>query len=260
MKKTVFITLATSLLVAYSAFSDPTVWWDIYGLRDTSKPEEDNAVLLIGQAKHAVYSAYQYLETEFADVGGAGSPVEDTIINAPWFNDTSNDNAPITEAQLKYMIAPLYDRMNFLGVDTSGLLASDSGIYPWTSDSNSDDDPNAMLTIGQLKFAMSFDLNAYLPLILDGPDEDGDGLSNLWELYLDLDPLTSNDFYDDSDDNSVNNLIEYLDTSGGDWAANPKIDNRVASVGGGKLLIILPDKGFFLAKDNSPYLDLQKLN
>ena len=150
---------------------------------------QDDAVATIGQAKHAVQRAYQYLDVKLEPVGGVGEELttlyNNYCVTAP--ADLTNDLQPLTLGQLKYLAKPFYDRLNNIEValDTSAMNPSSVDIYPWTVD-QSDDNDLALATLGQLKFAFSFDLgNGLLP----SQDRDGDTLLDAWEqVIIDADP------------------------------------------------------------------------
>ena len=131
-------------------------WWADYFLVDGSTPQ-DTAVVTHGQAKHAVQKAYQYLEAELSEVGGAGTAITALYTtyctNAP--TDAANDRLPLSIGQLKYLTKPFYDRLNSATVafDTSVMNPVSTDIYPWTVD-QSDDADLTLATIGQLKFVL----------------------------------------------------------------------------------------------------------
>lgn len=156
------LAFATSVCFLWSA--QPS-WWDDYSLKNSSD-REDDALATVGQAKHAVQKAYQYLEAKLVDVGGAGSEVtalyNTYCVTEP--SDSEDDSRLLTIGQLKYLAKPFYDRLNSAEVafDTSSMNLASTDIYPWTVD-QADDVDLALSTIGQLKFAFSFDLVSWSP-------------------------------------------------------------------------------------------------
>ena len=163
-------------------------WWTDYSLIDGS-PRQDNAVASIGQAKHTVQKAYQYLDAKLEPVGGVGEELttlhNNYCVATPV--DANNDLLPLTIGQLKYLAKPFYDRLNSVEVelDTSAMNPNSADIYPWTID-QFDDNDLALATLAQLKFAFSFDLGDGL---LPAQDRDDDTLLDDWEqMIVDADP------------------------------------------------------------------------
>jgi len=157
------ITLCLLILSSTFAFGAQPDWWTDYSLVDGSA-RQDSAIATIGQAKHVIQKAYLYLEAELSEVGGAGAEVTSLYNNycttAP--GHSSDDLQLLTIGQLKYLAKPFYDRLNSATVDfkTSAMNSASSDHYPWTVD-NQDDADMALATLGQLKFAFSFDLSSW---------------------------------------------------------------------------------------------------
>lgn len=151
---------ATSGYFLWAAQPD---WWTDYSLIDGTA-REDEAAATVGQAKHAVQKAHQYLEAELASIGGSGAEVtalyNSYCLTAP--TPPSNDLQPLTIGQLKYLAKPFYDRINSaeVNLNTSALNPASTEIYPWTTD-QSDDSDLSTATLGQLKFVFSFNLSGW---------------------------------------------------------------------------------------------------
>jgi regulation of enolase protein 1 (concanavalin A-like superfamily) len=202
----------------------PDWWTDTnYSLVNEASAQDD-ALATVGQAKHAVQKAYQYLESELAATGGAG--VEVTALfnsyctTAP--NDADDDLQLLTVGQLKYLSKPFYDHLNSAAVafDTSVMTEPPTDIYPWTVD-QADDDDLALATLGQLKFVFSFDLGGWPAPVVD---VDEDGLNDDWEFFYFGSIQTrvngSGDPNGDPDQDGVTNLNEFLD------GTNPNLPPR----------------------------------
>lgn len=185
------------------------VWWTDYSLVDGST-RQDSASATIGQAKHAVQKAYQYLEVELAAVGGSG--VEVTAIYNNYCTiapaDSGNDLLPLTLGQLKFLAKPFYDRLNSteVGLDTSAMNPASIDVYPWTVDQGDDADL-ALATIGQLKFVFSFDLTNWMPPGNE-TDTDNDGIPDTWEQQY-FGNLQQG-FYTDFDGDGIRDYYEFL--------------------------------------------------
>ena len=227
----VFLFMASQVIL----LSTQTDWWADYFLVDGSTPQ-DTVVVTHGQAKHAVQKAYQYLEAELSEVGGAGTAITALYTtyctNAP--TDAANDRLPLSIGQLKYLTKPFYDRLNSATVafDTSVMNPVSTDIYPWTVD-QSDDADLTLATIGQLKFVFSFDLSTWVAPDVDFDglpdwwetewfgnlsqdqigDFEGDGMTNLEEFENGLNPLI-NDSMDDPDGDNYPNIYEVRNPNG----------------------------------------------
>ena len=181
-------------------------WWTGYSLIDGAAEAQDDAVATIGQAKHAVQKAYQYLEAELAVVGGAGTEVtalyNDYCTSTP--ADPGNDLQALTIGQLKYLAKPFYDRLNNAPVlhDTSTMNPASTDIYPWTVD-QADDEDLSLASLGQLKFVFSFDLSGW-----EFEDTDQDGMEDSWEIahFGSLEVQANGD----PDADGISNLDEFL--------------------------------------------------
>ena len=194
-------------------------WWADYSLVDGST-RQDTAVATHGQAKHAVQKAYQYLEVELSEIGGAGLAVTTLYTtyctSAP--TDAANDRLPLSIGQLKYLAKPFYDHLNSAAADfdTSAMNPASTDIYPWTVE-QSDDADRALATLGQLKFVFSFDLSLWLS---PADDTDRDNILDTWEqAIIDADPedvistIADVQPEDDYDADGLNNQNEFLQGS-----------------------------------------------
>ena len=174
----VFFGICTLAGILYATVPE---WWTERGVTN-NQPQVDQAPVLQGQAKHIVYQAYLELEDRLAPVGGAGAEVT-ALIQSAWFTDSMHDNRPLLLGQLKHLARPFYDRLNAVGFTTDDVVTGDTSFYPWTANSGDDAD-DAPATLGQLKFAFSFN-----PAPWAETDEDGDTLPDLWEQQIvDADP------------------------------------------------------------------------
>ena len=175
------------LCALLSAQTPPPSWWSEYNLTDAN-PANDTAVATVGQAKHVFTKANDYLDTALASVGGSGAAI-DQIETQTWFTDTTNDNQALLIGQLKTFAAPFYDRLNSADVDfdtTAMVTTGDPSIYPWIEPPSDATIDKQLATLGQLKFVFSFNLENWVPPIMDS---DNDGLPDVWEQRIvDADP------------------------------------------------------------------------
>jgi len=155
------------------------------------------APVTLGQLKHVAQQAASHLDDRLEDFGGAG-PTIDSLI-AGFVRDDPVNLAPATIGQVKAVAYPFYARLLTVGFDTRanliarGYPVDDPGTpgvdesypYPFPWDPT---DPTfgslAPAVQGQLKMTFSFDLANFDPASADFVDSDGDGLSDLAEIWL----------------------------------------------------------------------------
>jgi hypothetical protein len=166
-------------------------WWTRRNVLDDSAGTNDFAPAVQGQLKWIASMACEELQTNLWD--GAGSNVQQMVDGFP----NSNNLAPLNIGQLKNTAKPFYDRLFELGL-TNDYPTDVTNRYPWTS-TPADDDDYAPVTVGQLKYVFSFDL-----------DVDGDGMANWWEDGYGLDS-TTNDASEDADSDGLSNLSEFYE-------------------------------------------------
>ena len=156
-------------LVAALPAQSPPSWWIEYNVTNTN-PINDPGLATVGQAKHVVSKANEYLDIVFADVGGSGQAIDD-LLGASWFTDTTSDNRAILIGELKTFVAPFYDRLNTFAdhdpaLNTADMVPGDSSYYPWAEPPSNETINSQLVTLGQLKFVFSFDLENIPPFIL----------------------------------------------------------------------------------------------
>jgi hypothetical protein len=181
-------------------------WWYDRGVVDTNNTPNDHAVANQGQAKwiatNAAVVMWDYLP------GGAGAEVSNLVAGFT----TAGNWLPLNHGQLKTLAKPFYDRIAESGV-TGALPSGAAGPYPWTTTTN-DDANYAVVNIGQVKYAFSFDLDKALNI-----DRDADGLPDWWEgmYFRGLIQGPSGD----PDEDGLSNMTEYLLGSGQSSTFNP---------------------------------------
>lgn len=189
MKKIFLVGIGAALLAAAAFAADPAWWTDSAhntNFIDTSISSPNNyTVLNLGQLKNVAVKAKNYLDIQFAPVGGAG-PAIDTMVGG-FSNNTTLNYQPANLGQLKAVAKPFYDRLIEVGYDTrANLIARGYSSawpyqYPW--------DPYtpvaqnyAPANLGQIKMIFSFDVGAFVSS--KNWDADNDGLLDSWERRI----------------------------------------------------------------------------
>ncbi|MEO0797482.1 MAG: hypothetical protein AAFX93_20200 [Verrucomicrobiota bacterium] len=206
--------LFTGLFCGSLLAQTPT-WWSTNGLIN-SNPAADNNVATQGQAKHVVDTTRQYFDSVLGPVGGAGTEI-DTLVALPWFRNLSDNNLVVTNSQTKFLTAPIYDRLQAIGFSDwpSSMTVDTTTGYPWTS-TTSDDKPDAVTTIGQLKFLVSWELGNWL--LIDSENSGaGDGIPDWWESFYFSNLTTLTSLTLDHDMDGLDNGSEFL------FHSNPSI-------------------------------------
>ena len=200
------------------------------------------APVAIGQVKHVAKQAKAYLDERFASIGGSGPEIGNLLGT---FSNTTQDAAPATVGQVKFVAAPFYRRLNVMGVDVrpallahvpaaevatfTQVLAQQSRPYfPWNPSAPAEQNA-APATIGQLKFVFSFDLAeplAFLPVVAGTLDSDGDLLPDFWERSYGTNPTIA-DQGADADEDGLTNAAEVFAASR-TLPNNPDSDNDYA--------------------------------
>lgn len=162
-------------------------WWTDYGVVDGTAVDyasgptaDDYKVALQGQAKHVAEAARTYIETEL------GITMSMPAWYQGWLADASIDASPMVIGQLKSLAKPFYDVIIPYGVNyylVGGGAGSVVTDYPWSTANPLDDQDDALVLLGQLKYVFSFDLTGWNPAL----DSDGDGLPDAWEDQFGLD-------------------------------------------------------------------------
>ncbi len=208
--KRCFWGIAGALLALWGvyALAEPPGWWSE---RDAVASDDNaTAVATQGQAKRMAQAAYQEFEEMLAPMGGAGEAITN-LVKSPWFTDTSTNRAVCVQGQAKTLAAPFYTRLDELGMR---IANSDGGALPW-SKTTDDDEAEAPITIGQLKYLFGFDLDTDRDRIPDwwenellgdlesdpSGDHDMDGVSLLDEWKKGLDPNVADSDGDGTSDN-----------------------------------------------------------
>ena len=205
---------ATLTLIA-----SPPSWWGERGVLATGETADDYAAVNQGQLKHLARQASMEMQAKIP--GGAGTNVLGLVQAWGTPGTNTDDYAAVNVGQLKNVAKPFYDRLMVFGVATN---------YPWAASTNPAND-YALANIGQVKNLFSFELGAppgelpdwwksYFfpedPEVDPDDDADGDGLSNLVEFALGLDPLSS-----DTDGDGLSDLLELASGSNPSASGQP---------------------------------------
>lgn len=220
------VTLVALSLTLGTSFPQEPAWWAEYGIKN-SNAANNRGPANIGQAKNMVKQALEVIRLKDADLA---SKIETSVLAVLGENGLEvppqktqqwrdSQKAPLLVGQLKAIAKPFYDEIH--AIDPTWLTserdrlqtASENSIYPWT-EVTTDDQNYAIANLGQLKATFALRLAALPPPF---PDEDGDGLSDEWEILYDLNPSRkdsdSNDVFDgdeDLDNDGLSNRDEFL--------------------------------------------------
>jgi hypothetical protein len=139
-------------------------------------PENNYAVLNLGQLKHAAVRAKIYLDLMLSGsilpgkTGGAGSTVNTMLSSAAFTSSTGGVNyAPANLGQLKAIAKPFYDRLQ-------AVFGATAYPYPWNT-STPVSANYAIANIGQLKNVFNFDLSPKVYLAVRSDGQAGSGTS-----------------------------------------------------------------------------------
>lgn len=189
--------LFTVAMGGQAAIAAEPAWWGIRSVK-TGAPVADYSVANQGQAKWFAKQAEAELMEKLPP--GFNGSILPTL-------PTGNNYLPINHGQLKNLVKPLYDRIKAARtVHPSVVVTFPQGMtmaedYPWTT-TTSDDLNYALVNLGQLKHSLSFE-------IIPHTDSDLDGLSDGWEIIW----FGSIAAYDgggaDPDNDGLTNLQEY---------------------------------------------------
>lgn len=178
----VLVAALTSLVgVAHGA--DPS-WWTSRKVVDPTRHKADYAPALLGQFKWFSTNACDELEAYLP--GGAGEAVRSLV---RCFSN-SNNYCPINLGQLKAAAANYYIRFQQQGYTI---------VYPWTTNTTSDDADSALATLGQVKQVFNFEIRT---------DSDSDGLPDWWEIRF-FGSITNWNGASDPDGDGVINANEF---------------------------------------------------
>lgn len=227
-------------------------WWSQnwpsgsgYKLLDSNLEANDYAVANIGQLKNAALRAYYYLDSTLP--GGAGATVRQRVesfynlgTGMPIVSSETSDFSVLNQGQLKYILAPFYDRLLESGYIT-WLMLRDQGApnwvepYPWT-DTASDDQNFSPVLIGQLKLAFGFVVASSYELEMDpSVDIDGDLIDDQWADYY---GLSGHAWYESANSDTMRLYEKYrqrlhptlLDTDGDGTSDSADGDPRVSAL------------------------------
>jgi hypothetical protein len=170
-----FVTVAG----AVQAIGADPAWWS-EGVK-SGAPVSDFSIVNQGQAKWFATKAEEELMSRLPE------PYNNGILGTL----PEGDNyAPINQGQLKTLIKPLYDRIHDAAVAFPNnhildcLPVGMTGNYPWT-DATTDDQSYALVNIGQLKRALSFDFDRLPPTVsITASDPDAGEPSNPGEYTI----------------------------------------------------------------------------
>jgi len=215
------------LLFVTQAYGNGPTWWTTRGVINTNaNSTNDFAAANAGQLKWLALNAKEELDAKLP--GGCGVAVSNLVNGLV----SSNDFAAINAGQLKNIAQPFYDRLIAVGYTNT---------YPWPTGATNVND-YAVVNVGQVKNMFCFDLEGFFW----GPDTDGDGMSDPWELHYFGD--LSHTAIEDSDNDGLCNLAEFLnrthpvlaDTDGDgildkwelDYGLNPRLNDAYLDADG----------------------------
>ena len=186
--------LAVSIVALVPAWLHATpvapAWWATQGVFISGAATDNYAAINTGQFKAVAAKAAAEFNADFP--GGAGSAINNLIATwraAPGVGVTRDDYLAVNQGQLKVVAKLFYDRLYDLGY-TGQPLASGQR-YPWTGTGV---DNYAMVNIGQLKYVFSFTI-----------DSDGDGMSDVYEIQMGLNPFLADGTAQKDSDGVPNN-------------------------------------------------------
>ncbi len=183
-------------LVATAVSAPPTWWTTPPSVINATQDPNNYAAATVGQLKNMAVKARNEMNVKFPD--GAGTAI-DTMVQG-WIDNKGVDNqyAAATVGQVKKVVKPFYDRLVAVGALPAGTP------YPWDNTKPVAEN-YAVANVGQVKHVFNF---AIPDLTNIGPDTDGDGMPDAWELANGLDPAID-DSLEDDDKDRVPNLFEY---------------------------------------------------
>lgn len=184
----------------------PPAWWSPRNVLDGNAAIDDYAAANIGQLKTLAKKAADEMDTVLPG-GGAGAAIHGLITTwqqPPAEGVARDDYASLNAGQAKTVAKLFYDRLIVYG-----LRPAES--YPWAGAPAPVDD-YALVNVGQLKTLFAFEIPPD-----SGLDTDGDGLTDLAERGLGLNPLDS-----DSDDDLL------LDSEEIQYGLNPGVNETTS--------------------------------
>jgi hypothetical protein len=195
VRVSVLVSLLVGVLVPAFLWAGAPAWWATRGVVTPGATADDYAAVNQGQVKNVAKQGYEEMKAKLP--GGAGS-----ALDAVWATPvaSTDDYRAINLGQLKAVAEPFYARLQALGYTGQPLAAGKT--RPWTGIGADD---YALANIGQVKNLFSFDLSTINPI-----DYDNDGLPNAWEIQYGLDPIDRADAVQDLDGDGLTNLQEYI--------------------------------------------------
>ena len=185
------IAIVGCVLIPLLAFAAAPGWWSQRGVITPNAQPDNYALANQGQLKNIAKAAAAEFDAHMP--GGAGDALHNLVNSWIQSNAQRNDFAPVNLGQLKNVAKPFYDRL---------ITIRYADNYPWIGGPNSPDD-FAIANLGQVKNLFGFDL-----LATDlTHDSDQNGLPDWWEKYYfghtGLDPNA------DPDGDGLTNLEEF---------------------------------------------------
>jgi len=217
MKKSFLISLGALLMFLIPLFAADPTWWSTGSTAfiDSSATPNNYAPLNVGQLKNVAGKAKAYLDTQLSAVGGSGPTISAMV--SGFSMSTTADYQPANLGQLKAVAQPFYDRLNSIGYGatanliTRGYPSTWTYNYPWNP-STSTSQNYTPANLGQLKMVFSFDLSLFTPS--STLDAGGDGLPDAWQVAHGLNPFNTNPNSSDGangdpDGDGLTNIEEY---------------------------------------------------
>ena len=170
--------LAVVALTATIVGAQAPAWWTNRSVINTNAVARDFAPVNQGQVKWLATQAAAEFYEKLQNCGGTGSNIVALLATFT----TNNNYRPVNAGQLKNAVAPFYGRLFELGL--TNCYPHGAGVpYPWSSAINPPRD-FSLVNIGQAKYVFSFNTEV---------DSDGDGIPDIWEVNIGLNPNNPND-------------------------------------------------------------------
>lgn len=180
---------AMSSMTLMTAWGVVPSWWSARGVLSAQDGDDFQAVNA-GQVKHIAKMAAAEMNDKLPQ--GAGTEVDLLVASFDAVQPGASDFDAVNVGQLKAVAKPFYDRLISAGIAST---------YPWAEiEINTERNDFELANAGQVKHLFSFELGS--------SDSDEDGLPDAWELQhhgsLDYSSL------DDADGDGLSEMVEFL--------------------------------------------------